>query len=147
MTIRSAYNLIKQGLMFLESRCVRDGIKLQCRLEPDIPEIDAAPAQISQVFVSLMVNAIQAMPHGGTIKIRTRRVGEKISLVIGDNGTGMEKEILQKIFIPFFTTKEADTGTGLGLPVVHDIITAHKGSIKIESKVGMGTKCKIQLPA
>jgi signal transduction histidine kinase len=69
-----------------------------------------------------------------------------VSLNIEDSGVGMNEEILQKVFIPFFTTKEADVGTGLGLPVVHDIIAAHKGSIKIESKVGMGTKCKIQLP-
>ncbi len=59
----------------------------------------------------------------------------------------MNEEILQKVFIPFFTTKEADVGTGWACRFVHDIITAHKGSIKIESKVGMGTKCKIQLPA
>ena len=139
-------NLIKQGLTFLESRCVSEGIKLQCRLGLDVPEIDAAPAQMNQVFVSLMVNAIQAMPDGGTISIRTRRAGEKVSLNIEDSGVGMNEEILQKVFIPFFTTKEADVGTGLGLPVVHDIIAAHKGSIKIESKVGMGTKCKRQLP-
>ncbi len=140
-------HLIRQGLTFLESRCVSEGIKLQCRLGPDVPEIEAAPAQMNQVFVSLMVNAIQAMPDGGTISIRTRRAGEKVFLHIEDSGVGMNEEILQKVFIPFFTTKEADVGTGLGLPVVHDIITAHKGSIKIESKVGMGTKCKIQLPA
>ena len=140
-------NLIKQGLTFLESRCVNEGIILQCQLEPDVPEIDAVPAQINQIFVSLMVNAIQAMPHGGTICVRTRKAGGKVSLIIEDTGIGMKKEILQKIFIPFFTTKEADLGTGLGLPVVHDIINAHKGLIKIESKVGVGTKCKIQLPA
>lgn len=140
-------HLIKQALTFLESRCISEGIKLKCSLCSDLPEIDADSAQMSQVFVSLMVNAIQAMPHGGTISIRTRRGREKVTLIIEDTGVGMKEEILQKIFTPFFTTKEDGIGTGLGLPVVHGIITAQGGSIKIESKDGIGTKCKIQLSA
>lgn len=139
--------MIQQGLTFLESRCFSEGIKIKCVLCPHLPEIDADPAQISQVFVSLMVNAIQAMPQGGTISIRTRGERDKVLLIIEDTGVGMPEEVLQKIFTPFFTTKEVGIGTGLGLPVVHGIITAHGGSIKIDSKIGIGTKCTIKLPA
>ena len=140
-------NLIRQGLIFLESRCVSEGIKIKCNLYPHMTEIDANPAQISQVFVGLMVKAIQAMPQGGTISIRTRGEQDKVSLIIEDTGVGMTKEVLQKIFTPFFTTKAVGIGTGLGLPVVHGIITAHGGSIKIDSQVGIGTQCRIKLPA
>ena len=139
--------IIRQGLTFLESRCVSEGIKIKCNLCPHLPEIDADPAQISQVFVCLMVNAIQAMPRGGTISIRTRRERDKVSIIIEDTGTGMTEDVLQKIFTPFFTTKDVGIGTGLGLPVVHGILTAHGGTIKIDSQVGTGTKCRIKLPA
>lgn len=139
--------IIRQGLTFLESRCVSEGIKIKCNLCPHLSEIDADPAQISQVFVCLMVNAIQAMPRGGTISIRTRRERDKVSIIIEDTGTGMTEDVLQKIFTPFFTTKDVGIGTGLGLPVVHGILTAHGGTIKIDSQVGTGTKCRIKLPA
>jgi len=140
-------DIVKQGLSLLESRCVSEGIDLKYILCSALPEIEADALQIRQVFVSLMVNAMQAMPQGGTITIRTQKKRAKVSLAIEDTGCGMEEEILQKIFNPFFTTKEVGIGTGLGLPVVHGIIKAHKGAINFESKVGIGTKCIIELPA
>jgi signal transduction histidine kinase len=98
------------------------------------------------VFVNLIVNAMQAMPEGGKLTISTRKKPSRVSLIIEDTGVGMNEEILKKIFTPFFTTKDVGLGTGLGLPVAYGIITAHGGSIKVESKVGKGTKCRIQLP-
>lgn len=138
--------LVKNGIHFLQSRCVGEGIELHADLYPDLPEIDADPSQMNQVIVNMMVNAIQAMPHGGEITIRTRKERSKVYLTIEDTGVGIEEEILQKIFIPFFTTKEIGMGTGLGLPVAHNIITAHGGTIKAESRVGKGAKFRIQLP-
>lgn len=138
--------LVTNGLSFLESRCTSDGIEVSCSLSPDVPEIDADPSQLNQVFVNLVVNAIQAMPEGGKLKISTRKNPSRVSLIVQDTGIGMDEEILKKIFTPFFTTKDVGLGTGLGLPVAHGIITAHGGSIKVESKVGKGTKCLIQLP-
>ena len=138
--------LVTNGLSFFGSKCVSDGIELQCLLYPDLPDIDADPSQLNQVFVNLVVNAMQAMPNGGKITISTLKERTKIYLIIEDTGTGMEENILQRIFTPFFTTKDVGLGTGLGLPVAHGIITAHGGSIKIESKAGKGTKCIIRLP-
>jgi signal transduction histidine kinase len=86
------------------------------------------------------------MPEGGKLKVQTLNEGGYVSLIIEDTGTGMREEVLNKIFTPFFTTKDVGQGTGLGLPVVHGIVTSHGGSIKVESKVGYGTRCKIQLP-
>ncbi|OPX94681.1 MAG: Sensor protein ZraS [Syntrophorhabdus sp. PtaU1.Bin002] len=139
-------HLVRNGLNLLEFRCASDGIVIRCSLSPDLPEIDADPSQVTQVFVNLIVNAIQAMPSGGTLTICTLKERGKVSLTIEDNGVGMDEEVLQKIFTPFFTTKDVGLGTGLGLPVAHGIITAHGGSIKVESKVGKGTTCRIQLP-
>lgn len=139
-------HLVEDGISFLESRCVSDGIELRCSLHPDLPEIDADPSQLNQVLVNMVVNAIQAMPRGGRLTINTRKEPGKVSLTVEDTGIGMDEEVLKKIFTPFFTTKDVGQGTGLGLPVAHGIITAHGGSIRIESKLGKGTKCRIRLP-
>jgi signal transduction histidine kinase len=138
--------LVEEGLHFFESRCAKEGIELVRSLSSDLPEIAADPAQLNQVLVNLVVNALQAMPEGGKLKVQTLNEGGYVSLIIEDTGTGMREEVLNKIFTPFFTTKDVGQGTGLGLPVVHGIVTSHGGSIKVESKVGYGTRCKIQLP-
>lgn len=111
-----------------------------------LPDITADPSQMYQVLVNLVVNAIQAMPEGGTLRIETSQHDDKVSLLVNDTGTGMSRENLKQIFIPFFTTKGVDQGTGLGLPVVHGIVTAHGGSIRVESEVGKGSTFEVLLP-
>lgn len=138
--------IVEEGLYFLESRCTKEGIKVVRSLSPDLPKITADPAQLTQVLVNLVVNAIQAMEGGGSLKIKTTAYEEHISLIIEDSGAGMSKDVLKKIFIPFFTTKEIGKGTGLGLPVVHGIISSHGGTISVESKVGHGSRFEIKLP-
>ncbi|NIM17005.1 MAG: hypothetical protein GTO45_33980 [Candidatus Aminicenantes bacterium] len=138
--------LIKDGIYFLESRCKKEGIEVVCSYAPDLPEIIVDQAQLTQVLINLAVNAIQAMPGGGKLEISTHTAGEHVSLVIEDTGAGMDKEILDQIFLPFFTTKDVGEGTGLGLSVVHGIVTSHGGSITVDSKVGMGTTFEIRLP-
>jgi nitrogen-specific signal transduction histidine kinase len=138
--------IIDEGLYFFESRCAREGIELVRAFSSELPEIYADPAQINQVLVNLVVNALQAMPEGGKLFIKTFNQGDYVSLIVEDTGTGMSKEILNKIFTPFFTTKDVGQGTGLGLPVVHGIVISHGGSIHVESKLGQGTRFEIQLP-
>ena len=104
------------------------------------------PAQLNQVLVNLVVNALQAMPEGGTLTVRTSVGEEYVSLVVEDAGCGMSEEILEKIFLPFFTTKDVNEGTGLGLAVVHGIVSSHGGTIKVESEIGLGTRFEIQFP-
>jgi len=139
-------HLVTEVLNFLESRCVSNGINVVCGFSSNIPEIDADGSQLKQVFVNLIVNALQAMPDGGCLRINTRGESRKVSVVVEDTGVGMEQEILDKIFTPFFTTKEIGLGTGLGLPVSHGIIASHHGTIRVESKAGKGTVCTIELP-
>jgi len=138
--------IVEEGLYFLESRCTKEGIKLVRSLAPDLPEVTADPSQITQVLVNIVVNAIQAMPSGGVLTIQTQASLDFVSLIIKDTGVGMSESVRKKVFLPFFTTKDVGHGTGLGLAVVHGIVTAHKGSIQVDSIEGQGTTFTIQLP-
>lgn len=138
--------LITEGLYFLESRCSKGGIELHQALSTDLPEVTVDPAQIHQVLVNLVVNAIQAMEQGGRLTVETSCVDEFVALAVNDTGCGIPKELLEKIFVPFFTTKDVGEGTGLGLPVVHGIVTSHGGDINVQSKLGEGTRFIVRLP-
>ena len=139
-------DVVEDGMYFFKARCDKAGIELVYALAPDLPEITADRAQINQVLVNLVVNALQAMPEGGLLTVQTRRSNGQILLVVEDTGTGMSQETLDQIYVPFFTTKDIGQGTGLGLPVVHGIVTAHGGAIHVESAVGVGTRFEIRLP-
>ena len=138
--------IIEEGLYFLESRCEKEGIKVVRLLSQGIPEITADPAQLTQVLVNLVVNAIQAMPNGGKLTVKTEVSNDHVKFTIKDTGIGMGNKALKKIFLPFFTTKNVGQGTGLGLPVVHGIVTSHGGTIHVESKEGSGSTFEIKLP-
>lgn len=138
--------VIEEALYFLEARCVKADIEVIRELAPGMPKITADPAQLKQVLVNLVVNATQAMPHGGTLTVRTWASGSCVFLSVKDTGTGMNEETREKAFLPFFTTKDVHKGTGLGLAVVHGIVTSHGGSIDVQSQVGQGTRFEIRLP-
>lgn len=138
--------IIEEGLYFLESRFVKNAIQLERQYEDHLPEIVADPGQIHQVLVNLAVNSMHAMPHGGTFAIKTSAVNNEVHLIISDTGVGMSEEVRQKIFLPFFTTKDVQEGTGLGLSVVHGIVAAHHGRIEVTSQLGEGTTFVIMLP-
>jgi signal transduction histidine kinase len=139
--------VVEESLYFLESRCANEGIEVLRLLASDIPETTADRAQLHQVLVNLVVNAIQSMPNGGQLTVQTLVRNKKhVSMIVEDKGIGMSKKVVDQIFIPFFTTKDVGQGTGLGLPVVHGIVASHGGSIKVESKVGHGSRFEVQLP-
>ncbi len=138
--------LVEEGIHFFESRCAKEGIELVYSLSSDLPEISADPLQLNQVIVNLILNALQAMQSGGRLTIRTFSGKGQISLVVEDTGVGMDEEIMKQIFTPFFTTKDVGQGTGLGLSVVHGIVTSHGGFIKVESKPHQGSRFEIQFP-
>jgi signal transduction histidine kinase len=148
-TKKSKLNLnqiVEEGLYYFESRCAKEGIELVRKFSTGLPEITADPTQLHQVLVNLIVNAIQAMPDGGKLTIETLSKDGYISLIVEDTGVGMSDEILRQIFNPFFTTKEVGEGTGLGLSVVHGIVSSHGGIIKVDSAVGRGSRFEVQLP-
>jgi len=114
----------------------------------DLPEIECIPTQLNQVFLNLIVNASQAVKPNqrGMIKIKAQKVNDSVVISISDNGQGIDKNNILKIFNPFYTTKEVGKGTGLGLSVSHGIIKKHNGNIEVKSTVGVGTEFTLTLP-
>ncbi len=116
-------------------------------LDPNLPIIEGDPSQLRQVLLNLMTNAVEAMPEGGIVTLRTRKTpAGMITVVIQDTGVGIPPENLNKLFTPFFTTKPIGKGTGLGLAIVYGIIKMHRGQIHASSKVNEGTTFTITLP-
>ena len=118
--------------------------QIQTELAKDLPLTTGVEDQLAQVFLNLGLNALEAMPNGGCLTIRTSRGSEEIIVSFEDTGDGMKKEVCSKIFTPFFTTKK--NGLGLGLSIVHNIIGAHGGRISVKSELGAGTVIKVTLP-
>jgi two-component system NtrC family sensor kinase len=113
----------------------------------DLPQIQADPSQLLQVFVNLLNNAADAMPAGGTLTLETRRVPDQgVEIVVADTGCGIPEGNLGKLFTPFFTTKPVGKGTGLGLSIVYGIIKMHRGQIGVKSEEGRGTAFTVTLP-
>jgi signal transduction histidine kinase len=139
-------DIVQEGIYFFAARCDKHGVALVHRLEANLPEINADPAQMNQVLVNLVVNALQAMPDGGRLTLQTKKGKNHVSLIVEDTGFGMAKEVLENLYIPFFTTKDVGQGTGLGLPVVHGIVTSHRGFLNVKSKIGRGSRFEIHLP-
>lgn len=131
--------IVHDVLYFVEMSATRGRVDVRLDLADNLPLIMADPQHLKQVVVNLVVNAIHAMPGGGTLTIQTQSFDPDVYLSVSDTGQGMEPEVLRQIFTPFFTTKDVDQGTGLGLAVVHGIITAHGGVIDVRSAPGEGS--------
>ena len=115
-------------------------------LSADLPKIVADFGQIQQVCTNLIMNAIQAMPGGGTLTIRTFLEDEQVIIEVTDTGVGISPENMKKMFTPFFTTKKDQKGVGLGLAISYGIVQRHHGKIEIITKEGEGTTFKVHLP-
>ena len=138
--------LVRESADTWLSRCASSGVQVEYALDDNIPLIVADESQIRQVVTNLVLNAVQAMPTGGTLRIETSVAESNLRMSIADTGTGILPDILPRIFDPFFTTKDVNQGTGLGLSVVHGIITAHQGQISVNSTPDIGTRVTISLP-
>jgi signal transduction histidine kinase len=114
----------------------------------ELPQVYCYPGKINQVFMNLLSNAVQSIDEAGTITITTENIPERNSVQISfrDTGKGISPKIYDKIFDPFFSTKEAGKGTGLGLPIVLTIVNEHDGKLSFESVEGMGTEFRVELP-
>ena len=138
--------LLAEGIAFIEPRFTHSGITFECEFDEGLPPILADPSQITQVLVNLVINAIHAMPAGGTLTIRTQLAAGCARMIVQDTGTGMDPHTMDQIFMPFFTTKDVDQGSGLGLPVVHGIVSAHGAAIDVQSQLEQGTVFTITFP-
>jgi len=131
------------------ARVLGETIRLEVALDPLAAAIHADPGQIEQVLMNLAVNARDAMPKGGRLRIETRSIeaDRQVQLTVSDTGTGMSPEVMAHIFEPFFTTKPEGKGTGLGLATVYGIVKQSRGSIEAVSEPGKGTTFKLLFPA
>ncbi|PTL78139.1 ATP-binding protein [Vitiosangium sp. GDMCC 1.1324] len=119
--------------------------EVKCDYGP-VPPILGRPAQLNQVFTHLLLNAVQAIPERGTIQVATQHEGNEVLVRISDSGHGMTKEVLARIFTPFFTTKPPGKGTGLGLSISYGIMSRHNGRIEVQSQFGQGSTFTLRFP-
>jgi signal transduction histidine kinase len=150
--------VVDEALEFLREMIQRQSVATDVQTSPPPPEVPGDPDQIQQVCLNLLMNALHAMPAGGTLRIRTGQVTRRkgrldlappsdyATLEIGDTGPGIPPAAREKIFEPFFTTKDAGQGTGLGLAVSHGIVKDHDGWIEVESPATGGALFRVFLP-
>jgi two-component system cell cycle sensor histidine kinase/response regulator CckA len=158
-------NELLEGVCQLLRQTMPPEIEFDLDLQRGLPFVLADPNQMEQVIINLAVNARDAIPNGGTIRLRSRLLnsaedladsvsadptaagsGPYVEIQVEDNGTGMAAEVMERVFDPFFTTKEPGKGTGLGLYIVYSILKSHRGWVKPESAVGQGTRFRLFLP-
>jgi two-component system cell cycle sensor histidine kinase/response regulator CckA len=154
-------NTVTREMEKLLKRLISENIRLQVNLDPQLGLVRADPGQIEQVILNLVVNAKDAMPHGGRLTIETQNVrfdrsyrmtqtelhqDNCVMLSVSDTGHGIPEELRSRIFEPFFTTKEVGKGTGLGLATVHGILKQSGGHIDVQTEIGRGTTFKVYLP-
>jgi two-component system, NtrC family, sensor histidine kinase HydH len=120
-------------------------VKLVEHLDPNLPPLEADPNQMKQVLLNLLKNALEALDSGGQVILSSGAADHQVWFSVRDTGNGMPQEVLEKIFDPFFTTKEK--GTGLGLAVIHKIITDHHGDVSVSSSPDKGTTIRVNLPS
>lgn len=133
-------NLVKYDKRF-------KNIQLITEIDENIPLLKLNQDKIQQVFLNLIINALDAMPNGGTLRIAMKRLNSRVEMIFADSGIGIDADMIDKIFDPFFTTKAPGKGTGLGLSICYGIIKEHNGTITVKSKKDMGTTFTITLPA
>lgn len=140
--------VIKQVLKLVEHPCDLAGVHLEIKLDPVLPLVHCDGAQIEQVLLALMMNAMDAMPHGGNLWLTSEASAEdkRVRIVVRDDGSGIPEDILPRIFEPFLTTKEKGKGVGLGLAISHSILERHNGAIQVQSEAGRGTTFTVSLP-
>jgi two-component system NtrC family sensor kinase len=142
-------NIIAEVLKLRAYEQTVNNITLNTDFDPDLPEIMIDHFQMQQVFLNIIINAESAMlgaHNKGTLTITTKKIDGHIKIVFADDGSGIPGKNLNRIFTPFFTTKEVGKGTGLGLSICHGIITEHGGKIYVESELGKGAAFILELP-
>lgn len=120
------------------------GISVRVNLADDLPVIEADPVLLRRVFENLLLNAVDAMPNGGMLKLETEQFASSVAVEVSDTGTGIMEEEAERLFTPYYTTKKH--GTGLGLAIAQSVISDHHGKISVRSKPGEGTTFRIELP-
>jgi signal transduction histidine kinase len=136
--------IIEKNIHFLSSQIEKNGFTVHTEFEENLPMIHLDADMLYQAFLNILINAMQAMPEGGDIAIRMKSTQNSLWIAFEDEGGGVSQESMEKIWDPFYTTKEK--GTGLGLGIVKNIIEAHDGKIQLENRTNGGVRVSIRLP-
>jgi two-component system, NtrC family, sensor kinase len=147
LSLSDLNTVVARTIRLAEHKAEMGGVALQVGLDRTLPPMQCDSAQIEQVALALIINAIDAMPHGGNLWVSTRMLpDDRVELQVRDDGVGIPPEILPRIFDPFTTTKEVGKGVGLGLAVSKGIVERHGGRIEVASDLGVGTTFRVILP-
>ncbi len=138
---------LRHVVELVEYQLRKNRVEVSFELDPEEPIVLADHFQMEQLFLNLVLNAIQAMPSGGTLTLRTRTLSSRVFAEVADTGSGIPEAVRERIFDPFFTTREVGQGTGLGLSVSYSIVQAHGGGIEVDSAPGKGSRFRVWLPA
>ena len=138
--------IVDSSLALMEFRLKGGKVTVKRDCTPELPRVLGDRERLNEVLVNLMNNALDAMPSGGVLSLRTAPTEGGVRIEVDDTGVGMDSALIDRIFDPFFTTKESGKGTGLGLSISHGIIKEHKGEIGVVSEPGAGTKFTVTLP-
>jgi signal transduction histidine kinase len=139
--------VIAESLALFEPQLKGKRIRLSMERAPSLPMIRGHRGKVQQVLLNLLMNAAQALPSGGEIRLALDRDGESVRIRVSDSGVGIPSANLPRIFEPFFTARSVGKGTGLGLSVVQRIVLEHGGTIQVESVEGAGSTFTVSLPA
>jgi two-component system NtrC family sensor kinase len=138
--------VLDEILLLHEKQLHENDIKIKTSFAKTLPQINASKNQLRQVFLNLVANARDAMPNGGTLRVKTGSDKDNVNIEMSDTGVGIKEEHIKKIFDSFFTTKDTVKGVGLGLSVCYGFIKDHGGDIQVKSKVNEGTSFNITFP-
>jgi PAS domain S-box-containing protein len=137
---------IESTVNIIRGKAKSKRVELKTDLKP-LPPVTCFPAKLNQVIMNLISNAIDACNEGGAVKVESHANGDRVTVAVSDNGSGIPPEIRQRIFDPFFTTKPPGQGTGLGLSISYGIIQDHQGTFKVDSEPGKGSRFEFTVPA
>jgi two-component system NtrC family sensor kinase len=138
--------IVDRSLMLVRHRLDMAGTELRTTFLEGNAQIVADPGQVQQALVALLVNAVEAMGEGGVLSLRMEGDRDGVRIDLRDTGPGIPADVLPYIFEPFFSTKDSESGVGLGLAVVYGIVHRHGGTIDVESEVGAGTTFHLRFP-
>jgi len=139
--------VVRQSVSICEHLVERGGVTLGIEVDPSLPVVRAVSGQLEQVLINLITNAVHAVENGGRVMVRAQPAGPStVSLEVADSGPGIAEDDHEKIFEPFFTTKSDGKGTGLGLPIVRNIVDQHRGEIRVGRSDLGGAAFRVILP-
>jgi len=146
LALHSINEVVDRALMLVRHHLEMANVALDNRSLDGDDGVVCDADQVQQALVALLVNAVEAMPDGGTLTVSATSVGEAVELVVADTGVGIPPDVLPRLFEPFFSTKDKTSGVGLGLAVVYGIVRRHGGEIDVDSEPGRGTAFRVRLP-